>query len=222
MFDRFGLIRFEAVPLARFGLQGKWRRLDKLQQEAEGLIVRYQEAAASVADLEQGRQDARDKDLDTAAAALRTGDEVPEAEHEAKLDEELSGAVRSRDTLLRAAEGAVSDTESYRAKHASALASDIEEALTSRARALAEHASRAQALYAEVEDGRLLARRFGPAPAPPQENTGAPQDTTVLIGPMTTGTIAGGPTRGEIEAVLNYLSSLAQPVTVVGDGETAA
>jgi len=220
MFDRFGLIRFEAVPLERFGLQKKWRRLDKLQQEAEGLIGRYQEAAASVADLEQGRQDARDKDLDAAAAALRTGDEVPEAEHEAALDKELAGAVRTRDALQRAVEGALADVASYRLEHATRLQEEISAALDAKAQELAEHARAAAALYAEVEDGRLEAKRLAPVQGAP-ENTGEPQDTTVLLGPMTTGTIAGGPNRGEVEAVLNYLSSLAQSVTVVGDGEVA-
>jgi hypothetical protein len=78
------------------------------------------------------------------------------------------------------------------------------------------------ALYRRsLEDGKALAQRFGPPPPPAQENSGSPQDTTVLLGPMTTGPIAGGPNRGEVEAVLNYLSSLAQSVTVVGDGEVA-
>ncbi len=220
MFDRFGLIRFEAVALARFGLQKKWRRLDKLQQEAEGLIGRYQEAAAKVAELEQGRQDARDKDLDAAAAALRKGDEVPEAEHEAALDKELSGAARTRDALQRAVEGAMADVASYRLEHVLTLQQDISAALDARAQELAEHARAAAALYAEVEDGRLVAKRLAPVQGAP-ENTGAPEDTTVLIGPMTTGTIAGGPNRGEVEAVLSYLAGLAQSVTVVGDGESA-
>jgi hypothetical protein len=47
------------------------------------------------------------------------------------------------------------------------------------------------------------------------------QDTTVLLGPMTTRT-ASGPHRGEVEAVLSYLASLGLSVTLVGDGETAA
>ncbi len=222
VFDRFGLIRFEAVALERFGLQKKWRRLDKLQQEAEGLIGRYQEAAAKVADLEQGRQDARDKDLDAAAAALRSGPsaEALEPEHEAALDKELAGAVRTRDALQRAVEGAMAEVASYRLEHATTLQQEITAALDAKAQELAEHAGAAAALYAEVEDGRLEAKRLAPVRGAP-ENTGEPQDTTVLIGPMTTGTIAGGPNRGEVEAVLNYLSSLAQSVTVVGDGEVA-
>jgi hypothetical protein len=220
MFDRFGLIRFEAVPLERFGLEKKYKKLDELQQEAEGLIDRYQEAAAKVAGLEQGRQDARDKDLDAHASALRKGDEVPEAEHEAKLDEELAGAVRTRDALQRAVEGAMADVASYRLEHASTLQQEISAALDAKAQDLAEHAWAAAALYAEVEDGRLEAKRLAPVRGAP-ENTGAPEDTTVLIGPMSTRTDSG-PNRGDIEAVLNYLSSLTQSVTVVGDGETAA
>ncbi len=217
MFDRFGLIRFEAVPLERFGLEKKYKKLAATQDETQDLIRQYEEAAGHVAVLEQGREAARDKDLDAAAAALRAGDEVPEAEHEAALDKELAGAVRARDALQRAVEGTLADVASYRLEHATRLQQDITAALDAKAQELAEHARAAAALYAEVEDGRLEAKRLAPVQGAP-ENTGAPQDTTVLIGPMTTGTIAGGPNRGEVEAVLNYLSSLAQSVTVV-EGE---
>ncbi len=225
MFDRFGLIAFEAVPLSRFDLEKRWKKLAALQDEASDLLGRYQEAAASVEALEQGREDARDKDLTAQAAALRSSRSshpLPEPEHELALDKDLEGAGRSMQALQRATEGAIADVNAYRAKHAASLAADIQAALDAKADALAEHARQAAAIYAEVEDGKALAQRFGPPPPPAQENTGEPEDTTVLIGPMTTGTIAGGPNRGEVEAVLNYLSSLAQSVTVVGADESAA
>src|SRR5215216_2970975 len=138
MFDRFGLISFQAVPLEKFGLKRKWKKLDKLQREAEGLIGRYQEAAGQVAELEQGRQEARDKDLDAHAAALRSGSEAPSSatEHEAALDKELAGAIRTRDALQRATEGAIADVASYRLEHASALQADISAALDAKARTL--------------------------------------------------------------------------------------
>ncbi len=219
MFDRFGLISFQAVPLERFGLKTKWKKLDKLQQEAEGLITRYQEAAAKVEVLEQGRQAARDRDLDAHADALRSGGEAPEPEHEAALDQDLAGAIRTRDALQRAVEGAMVDVTSYRLEHAFALQEDISAALDAKARKLAEYASVAAALYAEVEDGRLEARRLVPKQAAP-ENTSGPQDTTVLLGPMTTRTVSG-PARGDIEAALSYLASLGSEAetTIVGDGE---
>jgi len=222
MFDRFGLIAFEAVPLSRFDLEKGWKKLAALQNEASDLLGRYQEAAATLAALEQGREDARDKDLTAQAAALRSSrsshDELPEPEHELALDKDLEGAGRSMRALQRATEGAIADVNAYRAKHAASLAADIQAALGAKADALAEHARQAAAIYAVLEDGKALARRFVPPPPPAQENTGAPEDTTVLIGPMTTGTIAGGQGRGEVEAVLNYLASLGQSVTVV-EGE---
>jgi hypothetical protein len=223
VFDRFGLVAFEAVPLSRFDLEKRWKKLAALQDEAQDLIDRYQEALAKVAALEQGREDARDKDLTAQAAALRRSshDELPGPEHELALDKDLEGARRSVQALQRATEGAIADVNAYRAKHAASLAADIQAALGARADTLAEHARQAAAIYAVLEDGKALAQRFGPPPPPAQENSGSPQDTTVLLGPMTTGTIAGGPNRGEVEAVLNYLSSLAQSVTVVGDGEVA-
>ncbi len=220
MFNRFGLISFEAVPLERFGLEKKYKKLAAMQAETQDLIRQYEEAAGRVAVLEQARQDARDKDLDAHARALRKGEEVPEPEHEAKLDDDLASAIRTRDALQRAVEGAMAEVASYRLEHVFTLQQDITAALDARAHELAEHARAAAALYAEVEDGRLEASRLAPVQGAP-ENAGAPEDTTVLLGPMTTRTIAGGPNRGEIEAVLNYLSSLAQPVTVVGADEAA-
>jgi hypothetical protein len=221
MFDRFGLVAFEAVPLSRFGLEKRWKKLAALQDEAQDLIDRYQEALAKVAALEQGREDARDKDLTAQAAALRRSshDELPGPEHELALDKDLEGARRSMQALQRATEGAIADVNAYRAKHAASLAADIQEALSARASTLAEHARQAAAIYAEVEDGKALAQRFGPPPPPAQENTGEAQDTTVLIGPMSTGTVAGGPPRGEVEAVLAHLASLGSEsgaTTIVG------
>ncbi len=214
MFNRFGLIDFDTVPLERFGLEKKWKRLATLQNEAQDLIGRYQEAAQKVAELEQGRQAARDRDLDAHAAALRTGGEIPEPEHEAALDKELAGAVRTRDALQRAVEGAIADVTAYRLEHAAKLQADIEAALSTKAQELARHAREAAALYAEFEDGKLEARRLIPPQGAP-ENTGEPQNSSVLIGPMSTRTLSG-PNRGDVEAVLSYLASLGQPATVVG------
>ena len=44
---------------------------------------------------------------------------------------------------------------------------------------------------------------------------GEPQNSAVLIGPMSRQTLAG-PNRGDVEAVLSYLDSLGQPATIVG------
>jgi hypothetical protein len=217
VFNRFGLISFEAVSLERFGLERKWRKLATLQNEVAGLIQRYQEAAQKVAELEQGRQSARDRDLDAHAQAIRAGEEAPEPAHEAALDDELVVAVRTRDALQRATEGAVADVTAYRLEHAAKLQADIEAALSTKAQELARHAQEAAALYAEFEDGKLEAKRLIPPQGAP-ENVGEPQNSSVLIGPMSTRTLAG-PNRGDVEAVLSYLASLGQPATVVGGVE---
>lgn len=208
MFNRFGLINFEAVPLERFGLEKKWKRLATLQNEAQDLIGRYQEAAQKVAELEQGRQGARDRDLDAHAGALRTGGEVPEPEHEAALDKELDGAVRTRDALQRAVEGAIADVSAYRLEHAAALQRDVAQALEGVAAKLSEHARAAAALYGEYESGTQEARRLVP-PRPAEENHSGPQDSTVILGPLTRQTASfAGPNPGEVQRVLSYLASL--------------
>ena len=110
----------------------------------------------------------------------------------------------------------MADVASYRLQHASKLQQDVEAALDGRAQELAKHARAAAALYAEFEDGKLEAKRLGGPRQGAPENTGEPQNSAVLIGPMSRQTLAG-PNRGDIEAVLSYLASLGQPATIVGD-----
>ena len=190
---------------------------DPFLKQTQDLIDRYQEAAALVANLEQGRAEARDKDLDVHAQAIRTGADVPdEPEHEAALDKELAGAIRTRDAFQRAVEGAMADVASYRLEACSRLQQDISAALDGRSQELAKHARAAAALFAEYEDGQLVAKRVGGPRQGAPENSGAPMDSAVLIGPMSTRTISAGPARGDVEAVLSYLASLGQPATIVG------
>jgi chromosome segregation ATPase len=212
VFDRFGQVSFDAVPLERLGLEKRWKKLASMQAEAQDLIARYQEAAQKVAEIEQGRAEARDRDLDLHAEALRKGEEMPDPEHEANLNRELASAVRTRDALQRATEGAIADVNRYRAEHASRLQRDVAEALGRTATTLAQRARETSNLYAEYQAVEQDLRRLTPR-APQPENTGAPQDVAHLIGPMGT-RVVSGPNPGEIQAVLDYLASLA-PATVI-------
>lgn len=206
MFNRFGEIAFEAVPLERFGLASRWKKLAAVQGEAAEMIRRYKAAERDVATLEAGRVEARDKDLRAAAVAVRAGKEAPPAAAEADLDRDLSAAIRQRDILERAASDAIEEAHALRAKHAPALSADIREALGKKAAELADHARRAAALYAEVEDGKQTASRLIPAP-PPVESNAPAQDTQVFINGPAMSTMRG-PARGEIEAALSYIASM--------------
>src|SRR5215210_7417072 len=205
------------------GVSGFTTREDILSVASSAALEtawQVKEAEGRAVELEQGRQGTRDKDLDEHASALRSGAEVPSSatEYEAALDREIAGAIRTRDALQRATEGALADVASYRLKHASALQEDIGAALDAKAQDLAEHARTAAALFSEVEDGRAEARRLVPREAAP-ENTGGPKDTTVLLGPVTTRSVSDMP-RGQVEAVLSYLASMGSETVVAGDDES--
>ena len=209
MFDRFGNVTFQAVPLARFGLAKKWKRLDTLQREALALAERYMEAAREAERLEASRPAARERDLDAHAAALRAGGEIPGPEAEAQLDRELRDALRNRDALMRAAEGAGRDAEEYRREHADALQADVEAALQVKAEAIRKLATEAATLYAEYEVGRALANQFAPPPVAAEENHGEPEKVTAIVGPMTRAS-TGGQSVAEVQAALAYLAALAE------------
>jgi hypothetical protein len=205
MFDRFGQIAFEPVPLARFGLASEWKKLGATQDEALGLIERYREAENEVRALEAQRDAARDTDLRAASSAVRAGKDAPEPQAEPALERKIVAAARTREILERAAGDAIADAQAMRQRNAAALGADIQAALADKAATLAEYARQAAVLYGQVEDGRRLAARLvPPPPAPSMEDTPA-GDTTIM---MTAGTTASAPARGDVEGILNYLARM--------------
>jgi hypothetical protein len=205
MFDRFGQIAFEPVPLERFGLASEWKKLEKIQDEATGLIERYREAEAEVRALEAQRDAAREADLRAASTAVRAGKDAPEPQAEPALERKLEAATRTREILERATADAIGEAQADRQRHATALGADIQAALAEKAAKLAECARQAAVLYGQVEDGRRLAARLvPPPPAPSMEDTPA-GDTTIM---MTAGTTASAPPRGDVEGILNYLARM--------------
>jgi hypothetical protein len=217
MFDRFGQVSFEPVPLARFELAGKWKKLGAIQDEALGLVERYLEAGAEVRTLEARRDAARDTDLKTASTAVRGGKDAPEPQAEPALERKILAATRTREILERAAADAIADALAMRQRNATALASDIQAALDKKAATLAEHARQAASLYGQLEDGRRLAARLAPPPPAPPSMAGTPAaDTTHVVTARTT---ASGPARGDVEGVLRYLCAMS---TVGGGAGRAA
>ena len=137
----------------------------------------------------------------------------------------VEGAIRTRDALQRAAEGAVSDAHALRARHAAAIHADVQQALQKTARDLAQRARATSALFTEYQATEADLRRLTPPPAP-EENTGQPQDSALLIGPLSR-TNTGGPNPGQVAAILDHLASLdrsAEAETVIGEspGQAAA
>ena len=215
MIDRFGQIAFEPVPLERFELASKWKKLETIQNEAAKLIGRYREAENEARALAAKRDAARDTDLETAASAVRAGKDAPEPRAVPALERKLVAATRTREILERAAGDAIGEAQAERQRHAAGLASDIQAALDKSAAALADHARQAVALYAKIEDGRRDAARLVPPPAPPAE-TGPPGSgeaarSTVLASQFvaTTSQRTASPDRGTVERVLSHLAALA-------------
>ncbi|MEJ7815962.1 MAG: hypothetical protein WKF53_12385 [Rubrobacter sp.] len=222
MFDRFGQVAFEPLPLERLGLIPKFKRLAAVQEEAATLIARYWAADRDVRTLEAGRSDARDKDLEAGARALRAGKEAPEGHtptHESALDKDLTTVTRTRDVLERAVTDVIAEAMALKQKNAAALTREMDAAIRSRAASLAEHARQAARLYAEVEDAERDVRRLiPPPPAASLENVPA-GPTRVIFAPLTRG--VASPTRGDIERILAYLTSLGAPESPgEADGES--
>jgi hypothetical protein len=125
-------------------------------------------------------------------------------------------------TYAHDAENAIADVNRHRAEHASRLQRDVAEALERTATTLAQRARETSNLYAEYQAVEQDLRRLTPR-VPQEENSGAPVDSAVLIGPMST-RVVSGPNPGQVEAVLSYLASLNATETLVGavPGEDAA
>jgi hypothetical protein len=133
-------------------------------------------------------------------------------------------------TTACAARNRSGGARSYISRHATALQEDIGEALADKAQKLAEHAREAAALYAAIEDGKQELRRLTP-PEPVEENTSDPASVTTVLGPVRTGTLTGGPQRGEVKQVLAHLQGLPEvaqppwsrePIPVLGSASASS
>jgi hypothetical protein len=207
VFNRFGQLAVEVVPLEQHGLVKKWAKLDRLQQEVASLEERRQQAERDVVSLRQAIDAARAKDAEAASRAIRAGKDVPAPKHEKDAVAAVEGAERTSSYLYAAVSDAAQDLHAYTTKHRSELLSDLAQAREELAAALAALCPEIALKYRKLLEVEALAKRLGP-PVAHEENHGEPEDTAVFIGPMTIRTISG-PSPGDIEAALSYLASLA-------------
>jgi hypothetical protein len=207
MYDRFGRIAFEPVPLDALGL--KWPKLQERQAEVRSLIDQYEEAVQAVTALEAGRPAARDRDLDDAATAIRAGKEAPSPKAEPALQRKLEGAARTRDAFERAVSSAISELEAFKLKHAASLEADAMFSLEALRSKLAEKARQTAALYEEAESAAASVKKLAPPARPPPESTAAGQDTSYFPQFVVTASHrSAGPERGTINLVLSHLQAL--------------
>jgi len=207
VFNRFGQLAVEVVPLEQHGLAKKWAKLDRLQREVASLEERRQQAERDVLSLRGGIDAASAKDAEAASRAIRAGKDVPTPKHEKDALAAVEGAERTASYLYAAVSGAAQDLHAHTTKHRSELLADLAQSREELAAELAALSPEVASKYRKLLEVEALAKRLAP-PVAQEENHGEPQDTTVLIGPMSTRTTAG-PNRGEVEAALAYLASLA-------------
>jgi multidrug efflux pump subunit AcrA (membrane-fusion protein) len=195
------------IPLKQLGLEKEWPRIAALQEEIESLTQQVGSANAELQRLEAALSVARNEDVAAQAAALRGGKAAPKTSREDKVKRELETARRNRDVLQRATEDAQGELAEYRAKHGAALYQAVLEARNEIARAIAEHARAAAARFGWWSDMHYLLKDLTP-PAPSEDTESAPMGNSMsVLGVVSTR--SSGPARGEVEAMLAYLTSLA-------------
>jgi len=202
------------VPLRALNLESKWPKLAALQDEIASLEKRLHRARGAVHVAQGQLGPARERDLTDAGRAIRARKAVPEPEHEPKVKAELEAAQRMAEQVSRALQAAREDYGNFLAIHQSALYGDVLEARDQIGREVAQAAQEAQRSYSRYADMHHVIK--GLTPPPPVVETGPPgSEDPRVVRPVTNSflgvhtTQASGPARGDIEAALGYLASLA-------------
>ena len=196
--------------------------LSRLEQAVGALQQQQAAAQAKVAALSNKVQQAREDDLNREALALNRGGKAPKPKEPA-LRSQLERAQRELEVLERRLTLAGSERSHYIQGHSERLMRLLAGAQAAEGEKVAGGAATVLEdllRYFRAEDDARAMRRLIPAPAP--ENTGAPQKSVTVWGPMTTNNVTGGPPRGELEGTLRYLASLGAGTVVGEDAEGAA
>ena len=224
MFDyRSGRLAIEGVPLAAYGLAAKYPKLAKLQTEVFTLEKRRIAAEADVERARNSIQQAKDRDAEAAARALRNSKDMPSPKHEAEAKAALEGAERTLAALTKATADAAQELEAAKAKHRAALLADFAAARRENA---AEMARLAPELSSRYGRDFALADIVAKMTPPPEavEFWGPARNTTTVVGVQTMESVAGVP-RGTVEAVLGHLGGLVrefeEPEPMGGSDEAA-
>ena len=196
------------IDLRKYGLEGKWPRLAKLQREVSDLERRRGEAEGAVAAAQNAIPAAQERDAAEGAKAIRAGKtEGAGSEHEDRARAAFSNAERNRIAYAKAAEEARAELVATMAEHREAIYAALVEAVRKSDQELAHHAREAARRYAFREDAAYDLKALAPPPAPPDENAPAQRLSTSIIAIGTARTT--GPSRGDVEQTLSYLAGLA-------------
>ncbi len=210
----------DLVPLRDLGLEKRWPKLTKLQDELIGLEQHRQRAEEQASLLQNGLPSARERDLAEAAAAIRGGSDLPGNAHEEAIIAELERARRDAVVYQRAVAAAQTDIGVLRTQHQAELFNDVTQRRAEIAAEMAEGARTAAAAYTRYADLERLVTTLEPVAGVEETDQPARSVTHILFA---TGRQA--PERGEIEGTLGYLVGLGEGEVEVAhevtDGEAS-
>src|SRR5215204_3846882 len=205
------------------------RRLNELNRQVQSLQQRQAEQQSTAEQLWRELEQAREHDLDAEAKALHTGAARKPKPKAPEVERALENATHDLEILGRALAMAQMDLSQYLSQHHQDLGRKLQEARAERAREVSELAAplleALRSFYAIADDAEILAP-YTRAAAP--ENTGEPESTVVVLGPITRQNVLGpdrigGLARVQLEGVLGALVALPEAelgeagVTIVGD-----
>jgi hypothetical protein len=207
VFDyRSGRLAIEAVPLVAYGLAAKYPKLAKLQDEVFGLEKRRIAGEVAMTMARNSIGQAKERDAEAAARALRNGKEMPPPKHEEEAKAALEGAERTLAALTKATADAAQELEAFKAKHRASLLADYMAARRENAAEMARLAPELSSRYGRDFALADIVKKLTPPPEA-VESFDAPRNTTSVIGIQTMETVAGVP-RGTVEQVLGHLGGL--------------
>ena len=202
------------INLKALNLEARWPKLARLQDEIKHLEKHTRAAEVEVSTRRAAISPSRERDLDAAASAIRSGAKSPKTSNEDEAKGRPQVAERNHAVMTRALEAARTDYGVFLQKHRAELFRDVAKQRSQIAREAAASAREALAAYSRFEDLRYVLKGLEP-PIEAADNTAPAQRlTTAVIGLQTTGST--GPDRGQVEAMLSYVASLGQDTTEGG------
>jgi hypothetical protein len=202
--------------------------LAQLQQVVTNLEQETHEAEGRVAQLHLEAQSAHEDDLNREATALNAGRRAPRPT-EPDVRAKLEGAQRRLEVLQRRLALAQSDVARYISSHSDELVELVQKAKASKAREVSELAAPLAKALGEFQQPDLDLRALQPyLELPAQENTGEPESSITVLGPLTTRSAFGekiaDQTIGQVQNIVTELVGLAAryeqgDTTIVGPSE---
>jgi hypothetical protein len=196
--------------------------LRELEDQIAKLTADQQQSQAKVEALQRRVLETREDDISRAAAALNRGKAAPPPK-EAEVRAQLENAAYELEIVSRRLQLAQSDLSRFVSEHREEIAHHLRAVHAEETRRVSEGAERVLsevlAMYQTEDEARQLARIY-PEPQPEPEQFPEAQSLTTIWPLQSTQNFGGGPMRGDVQGVLEYLRSLGEAsVAEVGPTE---